>query len=132
MNAPIDWKTLFVTADGRLARASFWIAAAILLGVMVFYEAVVGAALHWITGWAVYPVALYFAACILSKRLHDRGRSGWFAAPVLVALIGVLTGLNSVADAVFLVVLIWAGVELAGLSGEVGANRFGSNPLAAA
>jgi uncharacterized membrane protein YhaH (DUF805 family) len=130
MNAPLDWKTLFVTADGRLARASFWIAAAILFGVMVFYEAVAGAALHWITGWIIYPVALYFATCILSKRFHDRGRSGWYAAPVIVALIGVWTGLNSVADALFLVILVWAVVELAVLTGEVGANRFGPNPLA--
>jgi uncharacterized membrane protein YhaH (DUF805 family) len=134
MNAPLDWKTLFVSADGRLARTSFWIAAAILLIVMATYEGLVAgaAALHWITGWPIYLLALFFGTCVLSKRLHDRGRSGWFAAPILFSLIGVWTGFNSPADTVFLVILIWATVELGVLSGEVGANRFGPNPLALA
>lgn len=129
MNAAIDWKTLFVTADGRLARTPFWIAGAILLGALIFYEAVANPPIHWITGWFVYPLALFFGACVLAKRWHDRGRSGWYAAPVLIALIGVWSSINSLLDAVFLIVLLWATVELAVLQGEPGANRFGANPV---
>jgi uncharacterized membrane protein YhaH (DUF805 family) len=131
MNAAIDWKTLFVTADGRLGRTPFWIAAAILVTFVVFYEAVASSALHWTTGWIVYPAVLFLATCVLSKRLHDRGRSGWYAAPILIALVGVWTGFNSAIDAIFLIILIWAVVELAALSSEQGANRFGPNPLRA-
>jgi uncharacterized membrane protein YhaH (DUF805 family) len=134
MNTPIDWKTLFISAEGRLTRFQFWIAAAILLAIMAAYEALVSgaSALHWITGWPIYLAALFFGTCVLSKRFHDRGRSGWFAAPVLFALIGVWTGFNSPADTVFLIILIWAIVELAVLTGEAGANRFGPSPIAAA
>lgn len=132
MNAAIDWKTVYVTADGRLARAPFWIVAGIILAAVILYEAVAGGALRLVTGWLVYPLALYFGACVLSKRLHDRGRSGWYAAPILMALIGVWSSINSVLDAIFLIVLIWAVVELAVLTGEQGANRFGPSPLAKA
>ena len=131
MNSAIDWKTLFVTADGRLPRTSFWIASAVLIIVMAAYEIWAGSPLHWITGWIVYPAALFFSACVLSKRLHDRGRSGWFAAPILVALSGVWSGASSPASAVLWIILAWAVVELAVLNGEVGANRFGPSPLGA-
>ncbi len=60
-----------------------------LIAVAAIYEAWVGATLHWLTGWFVYPALLYSGACVLSKRLHDRGRSGWWAALVLFALVAV-------------------------------------------
>ena len=134
MNTPIDWKTLVISAEGRLSRVQFWIAGGILFVVMAIYEGLVAgaAAFHWITGWPIYIAALFFGTCVLSKRLHDRGRSGWYAAPILFALTGVWTGFNSPADAVFLVILIWAVVELAVLTGETGGNRFGPSPLATA
>jgi uncharacterized membrane protein YhaH (DUF805 family) len=133
MNTPIDWKTLFISAEGRLSRVQFWIAAAILLVIMFVYEGLVAgaAALHWITGWLVYVAALFFGTCVLAKRFHDRGRSGWFALPTLFAVVGVWTGFNSPADTIFLIILIWAAVETVFLTGEVGANRFGASPLAA-
>ena len=79
---------LFLSSNGRLARTPFLIAAAILLGVAVLYEAIAGYTLHWLTGWVVYPALLFSGACVLSKRLHDRGRSGWWALLILVAVFG--------------------------------------------
>jgi uncharacterized membrane protein YhaH (DUF805 family) len=38
----------------------------------VLYEAF-GMTIHLLTGWLVYPPLLFFATCVLSKRLHDRG-----------------------------------------------------------
>ena len=72
----IDWRVLFLSPHGRLARAPFWLAAAILIVVLVLYESAVSVALHWVTGWIFYPVMVFCGACVLSKRLHDRGRSG--------------------------------------------------------
>ena len=43
------------------------------------------ASVVWLTGWFVYPPVLFVAACVTSKRLHDRGRSGWWAGLVLLA-----------------------------------------------
>ena len=129
MNA-IDWKTLFISAEGRLARTHFWAAAAVLLGVWALYEAMTEGHPNWrlVTFWMIYPLLAFFAVCIISKRFHDRGRSGWFAAPVMVALIGALGPWRAI-DLIFLGAMVWSIVELAVLTGEQGANRFGLNPV---
>ena len=129
MSAQTDWGALFLSANGRVARTLFLIAAAILLGVASIYEAVVGVTLHWLTGWFVYPALIYAGACVLSKRLHDRGKSGWWAALVLAALVAVWPQPIGFLDFLFGVSLIWAAVELGLLGGEEGANRYGPNPL---
>jgi uncharacterized membrane protein YhaH (DUF805 family) len=129
MNGQIDWSELFFSANGRAPRMASLIAAATLLAVAAFYEAVAGATLHWITGWFVYPPLFYCGACVLAKRLHDRGRSGWWAALVLVAVVAVWPQPNSFLDFPFTLVLIWAGVDLGAMPGEDGANRYGPNPL---
>jgi uncharacterized membrane protein YhaH (DUF805 family) len=108
------------------------IAALTLLVVAALYEAVAGTTLHWITGWFVYPPLFYSGACVLSKRLHDRGRSGWWAALVLAATVAIWPQPNSFFDFFFTLVVIWAAVELGAMPGEAGANRYGPNPLRAA
>ena len=129
MNGQVDWSELFFSAGGRAARSPSLIAAAILLGLAVTYEAVVPTTLHWLTGWFVYPAFFYCGACVLSKRLHDRGRSGWWAALILFAIVAVWPQPAGFFDFLFVVVLIWAGVELGAMPGEVGTNRHGPNPL---
>jgi uncharacterized membrane protein YhaH (DUF805 family) len=129
MNGQIDWSELFFSANGRMSRMPSLIAAMTLLIVAVFYEAVAGTTLHWITGWFVYPPLFYCAVCVLSKRLHDRGRSGWWAALVLVALVAIWPHPDSFFDFFFTLVLIWAGVDLGAMPGEAGTNRYGPNPL---
>jgi uncharacterized membrane protein YhaH (DUF805 family) len=129
MNGQIDWSELFFSAKGRAPRLPSLIAALILLLVAAFYEAVAGTTLHWITGWFVYPPLFYCGACVLSKRLHDRGRSGWWAALVLVAVVAVWPHPESFWDFFFTLVLLWALVDLAIMPGEAGTNRYGPNPL---
>ncbi|HQR90868.1 MAG TPA: DUF805 domain-containing protein, partial [Caulobacter sp.] len=77
----------------------------------------------------VYPALLFSGACILSKRLHDRGRSGWFAALILVAIVAVWPQPEHFLDFVFSIVILWAVVELGVMGSEQGANRYGPNPL---
>jgi len=101
-----------------------------LIAVAAIYEAWVGATLHWLTGWLVYPALLYGGACVLSKRLHDRGRSGWWAALVLFALVAVWPAPHGVGAVIFTLILLWAAIELGVMQGEDGANRFGPSPLA--
>jgi len=127
----IDWRVLFLSPHGRLARAPFWLAAAILIAVLVLYESAVTPALHWLSGWFFYPVMAFCGACVMSKRLHDRGRSGWWAALVLLSMMAVWPHTPGFFDFVFGLVLIWAIVELAVMTGEQGANRFGVSPLKA-
>jgi uncharacterized membrane protein YhaH (DUF805 family) len=130
VDGQIGWTDLFLSAGGRLARTPFWIATAILIAVAAVYEAWVGATLHWLTGWLVYPALLYMGACVLSKRLHDRGRSGWWAALVLFALVAIWPTPHGFGAFLFTLVLLWATIELGVMQGEDGANRFGPSPLA--
>jgi uncharacterized membrane protein YhaH (DUF805 family) len=130
VNGRFVWSDLFLSASGRLARTPFWIAAAMLIAFAATYEAWVGATLHWLTGWLVYPGLLYCGACVLSKRLHDRGRSGWWAALVLFALVAVWPTPHGFGAFLFTLILAWAAIELGVMQGEDGANRFGPSPLA--
>jgi len=128
----IGWTDLFWSASGRLARTPFLVGCAILIAVAAIYEAWVGATLHWLTGWFVYPALLYSGACVLSKRLHDRGRSGWWAALILFALVAVWPTPHGFGALIFSLILLWAVIELGVMHGEDGANRFGPSPIAGA
>ena len=128
-----EWRELFGSAAGRSPRTSFWLGFAFLFMLSVLYEALTyGNPLKLLTFWFVYPPLFYCGACVLSKRLHDRGRSGWWAALVLAAIVAVWPQPHSFLDFPFTLVLIWAGVELGAMPGEAGANRYGPNPLRAA
>jgi len=125
----VGFAELFFSAQGRAPRLPSLIAAAVLVAMAAVYEALVGATLHWITGWVVYPALFFAGACVLSKRLHDRGRSGWWAALILASTVAVWPHPESFLDFPFFLVLVWAFVELAVMPGEQGANRYGLNPV---
>ncbi|MHB8530011.1 MAG: DUF805 domain-containing protein [Caulobacteraceae bacterium] len=124
----IDWRELFASASGRASRAPFWIALALIFAIAVAYEAVAGPTLRLLTFWFIYPVLLASAACVLSKRLHDRGRSGWWAALILFVAAMNWPEPRGARAVLAFPVLAWALVELGLLAGEAGANRFGPNP----
>ncbi len=123
-----EWAELFLSSNGRLARTPFLVASGVLIGAAVLYEAVAGYTLHWLTGWLVYPALLFSGACVLSKRLHDRGRSGWWSMLILIAIVAVWPQPEHFLDFVFSLVILWAIVELGVMGGEQGANRYGPNP----
>lgn len=129
MTGQMDWVEVFFSSSGRLARTPFLIAALALLGLLALYESIAGPTLRLITGWLVYSVLVFSGACVLSKRLHDRGRSGWWAAVIVAAFIAVWPYPYGFFDFLFALVIIWAVIELSALPGEQGANRFGPNPL---
>jgi uncharacterized membrane protein YhaH (DUF805 family) len=132
MTGQLDWVELFFSSAGRLARGPFWLAAIVLLVLLTLYEAITGPTLRLLTGWLFYPGLLFAAACVLSKRLHDRGRTGWLAAVILVAIVAVWPSPAGFFDFLFSVVIVWGVVELGVLTGEQGANRYGPNPLKSA
>jgi uncharacterized membrane protein YhaH (DUF805 family) len=129
MNAQTDWGELFFSAAGRAPRGPSLMAAGLLLLIAALYEAMVGPTLHWITGAFVYGALFFCGCCVLSKRLHDRGRSGWWAALILAAVVAVWPAPDKFFDFLFALVLVWAAVELGVMPGEAGANRYGPNPL---
>ena len=70
----MDWKFLFLSANGRIGQKDFWIGflilfvAGFILGLIPVINLIAGLAL-------IYP-----NVCLYSKRLHDFGKSGWLAA----------------------------------------------------
>ncbi|HEY5289667.1 MAG TPA: DUF805 domain-containing protein [Caulobacteraceae bacterium] len=128
---PIDWRELFASPVGRCPRTRFWFAAAALFILAVIYEVVAGPTAKLLTFWFVYPALLASGACVASKRLHDRGRSGWWAALVLLGVVLVWRAPSGGRLLLALPILVWSGVELVLMQGERGANRFGPSPLVA-
>jgi uncharacterized membrane protein YhaH (DUF805 family) len=131
MQGRIDWSELFFSAGGRSPRTPFLIAVVALFLLLTLYQSLVydNGPMHWLTGVPVYGALLFMSCCVLSKRFHDRGRSGWWAAPVLLAFALVWPRPDSFWDFISVVFLIWAVVELCLMPGEQGFNRHGPNPL---
>lgn len=114
-----------LSSTGRLSRTTFLLAAAGLLALGGAYEAW-GAGLR--LGWLVYPALLFPTACILSKRLHDFGRAGWWAFLIVWALVEAWPLRTDPLGDAFTVGLI-LGLSVLGLMpGERGPNRFGPKP----
>jgi uncharacterized membrane protein YhaH (DUF805 family) len=145
--------------NGRLNRKPYWIgtvelflAALIIAGgvAAVFNSAglapaeLLRAAHPWLTGFTL--ILAYPAAAVFAKRLHDRNKTGWLAAllivPILVgtwldpsgsvAQTPLIYSIYMAASMMSIVVGIWFLVELGFLRGTPGDNRYGHDPLAAA
>lgn len=116
----MDWKFLFSTFEARIGRQSFWIGHIVLIAVGAAAHLVIAALFG--TGHAAMAllgvislILVYPSLAVDVKRLHDRGKSGWWILLLLIPFIGA----------------VWFVVELGCLSGTPGTNRFGPDPLAA-
>ena len=67
----MSWQSVFFSSNGRMGQKDFWFAAMAL--VVAWFLSL---ALHFLA-FFVWLVLAYAWICILSKRLHDAGRSGW-------------------------------------------------------
>lgn len=134
------WKLLF-DFDGRISRTSYWIAwlAQIIVSILLV-------PIFMLLGWIpLLPIVLMLIVWLLMlnasiavgrKRLHDRGKSGWWllvflGVPIVLEVlqrwvIRDVAGLELVTLAIF----VWMIVELGCLQGTVGPNAYGPDPLA--
>jgi uncharacterized membrane protein YhaH (DUF805 family) len=115
-----------LSSTGRLSRIPFLVAAAVLLAAAVAYRELAGPAVHRFTAWIVYGALLFSGACLLSKRLHDRGRAGWWAGLVLAAVIALWPLTGGPPAILWGVVLAGWIVDLCLMPGKSGTNRFGA------
>lgn len=128
-------KTYLFSAKGRINRASYWLAAAIYMGVAAIAQLMIAIATALLPGSVgadgekamsglqiavltipsilVYGAIIWSSICVAVKRVHDRDRSGWFVLVQFVPVVG----------------WIWFFVEAGCLRGTVGPNRFGPDPL---
>jgi len=152
--APIgayDFATAMLSFNGRLRRQHFWISWLILLGA--------GVVLGWIPilGALLSIAMIWPNLAITVKRLHDMGKSGWFAViPWVANIVGFIMIIGAVGTAVITnpqafesedpsVALSMLGSMMGGLSimllvglgfllwigisdSQKGDNKFGPNP----
>lgn len=115
---------LFLNSTGRIGRIRFLAGAACLIGVWVAVDIFLRTP-GWLHALVAAPL-LYGGFCILSQRLHDRGRSGWWSGPILLAFALAwpqpLTFLGWVATAA----LVLIAFDLAVLPGQKAFNRYGA------
>ena len=71
---------LFLTSSGRAGRIAFILGGGGLLALWAGFDLLAPLAVRDMIGWLVAAALLYSGACVLSQRLHDRGRSGWWCA----------------------------------------------------
>ena len=144
----MDWRTLFLSPEGRIGQRDFWLGFLILFGLWCVLHFL------WIFGHLLQVVLIYGFVCLYSKRLHDMGRSGFLQLiPIAIGLVcgvigtvlagaglllamlsghhfdaaGAIAGglvffaLSGVAVLVGLAFLLWVGLT----GGEAGDNRYG-------
>lgn len=146
----MDWKTLFLSPEGRIGRQAFWIGWLCLLGASAVLNVIP------VIGHLLMLVVIYSSVCIHTKRLHDMGQTGWWQVlpwvlgPVLVfgaiasvgfsaiatafdggepsmALLASIGGLLMsmfIAFAVWLAFTLWVGCS----TGATGDNKYGAPP----
>jgi len=105
--------------EGRLSRSDYWmkgflplLPVGILNNILAYGIATEGAQ---VVSMTIAILMLWPGMALVVKRLHDRNRSGWFAATMLIPFAGI-------------VFAIWILVEVWFSRGTMGPNRFGNDP----
>jgi uncharacterized membrane protein YhaH (DUF805 family) len=103
----MDWTWFLFSFEGRINRAKFWLAAFIWFATIfsfmtIFLFVVTGILLasgndfqmvstktmhpaFYLLGFPLLVIGVWLFAATLIKRLHDRGKSGWWVAPFFIA-----------------------------------------------
>ena len=132
----------YFSFERRANRARYWLtvlalyAALFVTGLIAFSVPVLGV----VVGLLGFVAALWAGTSVAIRRLHDRGKSGWWLLPMYLPVL-VFSGLSELMQdssgepnialaALSLPFSIWILVELGCLKGTVGPNRFGPDPLA--
>jgi uncharacterized membrane protein YhaH (DUF805 family) len=109
------YAALLTRFTGRIPRATFWWTTLfvwlIFAILFVFHEAVLGRPSTMI----LYPFLFFSLTAVGTKRLHDRGHSGWRLLLIVIPVVGPM----------------WLLIALGLLRGTRGDNQYGDDPLSA-
>lgn len=113
--APLTWKQIFWSFEGRIPRRTYWAATliqlAILFALMIPFASIGDGepgAVVVLLGIVPY---MWSSLAVQTKRWHDRGKSGLMVLINLIPFGG-----------------IWSFIECGCLRGSVGSNLYGSDP----
>jgi uncharacterized membrane protein YhaH (DUF805 family) len=133
--------------DGRLSRIGYWrsyltlVVAMAITWCVALYAAIHAGGFAAILFLPVAPIIVASLA-ISVRRLHDRGKSGWWTIPLVIFPQVVAfdraaetrgaspDALLALATLLALGLTIWAWVEIGFRRGTPGPNRFGEAPAA--
>ena len=119
---------LFFASAGRTGRGPFAAAIIVLAALFAAYERLVQGRLHAATGWLVHLILFAAAVSVLSRRLHDRGRSGWWSAPIMLAFTLAWPQPRTPLGWLAVAVVLGVAAELGLMPGQRRFNRFGAAP----
>jgi uncharacterized membrane protein YhaH (DUF805 family) len=137
----MDWKYLFTSFEGRINRKPYWIGALVFLAVVIVLYLIIfalGGFSALIVGYIIIAIlSIYPSLALMTKRFHDRGKSGWWALvfyiPTVINSVVSYTDPDStitmITSVITLLVSIWILIELGFLKGKPGSNEYGPNPL---
>ncbi len=117
---------LFLNSTGRISRIRFSAGAVCLVGAWIAVDVFLRT-----PGWLHALIAaalLYSGFCVLSQRLHDRGRSGWWSGPILLAFALAWPQPMTLLGWIAAAGLAFVAVDLAILPGQKAFNRYGAAP----
>ena len=117
---PIRGFKWYFSFSGRIRRSEWWTIYSMAIGGVILLSIIANPALETQGLFAGIFMMLWLATMwiVLAsnvKRLHDRGRSGWFLLVALIPFAG-----------------FWVLIEVGFLRGTVGPNAYGSDPLTVA
>lgn len=121
----MSWMTMLFNAEGRIRRRDFWIwmigkffgAAILFLAAFLIISALRlsenGRTFAILGVYSVLLGALATAnVCLIAKRWHDMGKSGWRFMIIFIPFVGVL----------------WTLIECGLVDGTPGRNQYGRSP----
>jgi uncharacterized membrane protein YhaH (DUF805 family) len=133
---------LFISPSGRINRAKFWIAILVFTVLNVLSTGMVlasGSNTLIILNGIISLLVAASGILVGIKRLHDRNKSGWWVllywlAPFVMLSVGFAGGLPeimvNIVGFLALAIGLWSLIELGGLRGTIGQNKYGPDPLA--
>lgn len=126
MEPRFDLVQLFYSSTGRIGRVRFAAAVACLVVVLSVWHATVGGtAIDAALGWLVGFLAAVSGLCVVAKRLHDIGRSGWWSVVPVLAFALAWPWPHGLLDGLALGVVAVSAAALALWPGDGYFNRYG-------
>lgn len=119
---PLSLIELYISGVGRIGRLVFIPS---VLGAIAAFELYERTPWRLITGWVAYPVLMCLAASVLSKRLHDLGKAGWWSALPILAYPWIRPWPDGIVGGIAFAIVLWFAGWLVLTPGEARFNRFG-------